>query len=78
MNKVCRVKPDRDICSACMNSRRIKLMDDCPVCGLVTMEYELLSIGYAFYIGDYAMVMNPDGEIERVELDRVYDIKEKW
>jgi hypothetical protein len=37
---------------------------------------ELISVGTGFWSGDYAMVLR-NGQIEKVSLYRVYDIKEE-
>jgi peroxiredoxin len=51
------------------------MVDDCSRCKLNTDTYELLQIGTGFWSGDYAMVQK-DGKITKVSLNRVYDIKE--
>lgn len=51
------------------------IVENCSKCELNTREYELLQIGSSFWSGDYAMVQY-DGEIEKIDLDRIYDIKE--
>lgn len=68
--KVCKVMPDRSICSQCL------AITDCKACKLNTGTYELLQIGTGFWSGDYAMVQK-DGKITKVALRRVYDVKEK-
>ena len=76
MKKMCKVKPDRSICSACIETQSMfNVVDDCKKCDLNKREYEIIQIGTNFWSGDYAMVQY-DGEIEKVSLSRVYDIKE--
>lgn len=74
--KLCEVRPDRSTCSACVATQEMfNVVDDCSRCKLNTDTYELLQIGTGFWSGDYAMVQK-DGKITKVSLNRVYDIKE--
>ena len=71
-----KVRPDRSTCSACVATQEMfNVVDDCSRCKLNTDTYELLQIGTGFWSGDYAMVQK-DGKITKVSLNRVYDIKE--
>ena len=75
--KICKVRPDHSICSACMATQEMfDVVDDCSKCKLNTDTYELLQIGTGFWSGDYAMVQK-DGVIQKVSLSRVYDVKEQ-
>ena len=75
--RICKVKPDHSICSACMATQEMfDVVDDCSKCKLNTDTYELLQIGTGFWSGDYAMVQK-DGVIQKVSLSRVYDVKEQ-
>ena len=74
--KICKVKPDRSTCSACLDIQEMcNVVDDCRKCKLNTDTYELLQIGTGFLSGDYAMVQK-DGKITKVSLSRIYDVKE--
>lgn len=74
--KICKVRPDRSTCSACVATQEMfNAVDDCGKCKLNTDTYELLQIGTGFWSGNYAMVQK-DGEITKVPLNRVYDVKE--
>ena len=74
--KICKVKPDRSTCSACLATQEMyNVVDDCKTCKLNTDTYELLQIGTGFLSGDYAMVQK-DGKITKVSLSRIYDVKE--
>ena len=74
--KICKVRPDRSTCSACVATQEMfNVVDDCGKCKLTTDTYELLQIGTGFWSGNYAMVQK-DGEITKVSLNRVYDVKE--
>ena len=74
--KICKVRPDRSTCSDCIATQEMfNVVDDCSKCKLNTDTYELLQIGTGFWSGNYAMVQK-DGEITKVPLNRVYDVKE--
>lgn len=74
--KICKVRPDRSTCSACIDTQEMfNVVDDCSKCKLNTDTYELLQVGTGFWSGDYAMVQK-GGEITKVSLSRVYDVKE--
>lgn len=74
--KICKVRPDRSTCSACLATQEMfNVVDDCSKCKLNTDTYELLQIGAGFLGVDYAMVQK-DGKITKVSLSRVYDVKE--
>jgi len=74
--KICKVRPDHSTCSACIAAQEMfDVVDDCSKCKLNTDTYELLQVGTGFWSGDYAMVQK-DGKITKVSLNRVYDVKE--
>ena len=74
--KICKVRPDHSTCSACIATQEMfNVVDDCGKCKLNTDTYELLQIGTGFWSGDYAIVQN-EGKITKVSLNRVYDVKE--
>lgn len=74
--KICKVRPDHSTCSACVATQEMfNVVDDCSKCKLNTDTYELLQVGTGFLSGDYAMVQK-DGKITKVSLNRVYNIKE--
>lgn len=74
--KICKVRPNYSTCSACIATQEMfNVVDDCSRCKSNTDTYELLQIGTGFWSGDYAMVQK-DGKITKVSLNRVYDVKE--
>ena len=74
--KICKVRPDYSTCSACISTQEMfNVVDDCSRCKLNTDTYELLQIGTGFWSGCYAMVQK-EGKITKVSLNRVYDVKE--
>ena len=51
--KLCKVRPDRSTCSACVATQEMfNVVDDCSRCKLNTDTYELLQIGTGFWSGD--------------------------
>lgn len=47
--KICKVRPDRSTCSACVATQEMfNVVDDCGKCKLNTDTYELLQIGTGF------------------------------
>lgn len=76
MKKICKVKPKRLTCSACIETQAMfNVVDDCSKCDLNTRVYELIQLETGFWSGDYAMVQY-NGKIQKVSLSRVYDVKE--
>lgn len=77
--KVCKVKPDADTCMTCVDIEPDwdwDMFSDCEKCPYATTDYELLSIGVGtMFRRDYAMILK-DGKVQRVPLNRVYDIRE--
>lgn len=50
--KLCKVRPDRSTCSACVATQEMfNVVDDCSRCKLNTDTYELLQIGTGFWSG---------------------------
>lgn len=48
--KICKVRPDRSTCSACLATQEMcNVVDDCSKCKLNTDTYELLQIGAGFW-----------------------------
>ena len=75
--KICKVRPDHSTCSECVATQEMfNVVDDCSKCKLNTDTYEL-QVGTGFWSGDYAMVQK-DGKITKVSLNRVYNIKEVY
>ena len=71
--KVCKVRPDRSTCSQCLAmSDLVGIIPDCKECA---DTYGLLQIGAGFLSVGYAIVQR-DGNITKVSLSRVYDVKE--
>lgn len=72
----CKVKPSKEECRACVNSAfRVGDRPDCNNCVDTCFECRLINVGYNRTIGDWAMVVR-DGVIERVALDRVFDVSD--
>lgn len=73
--RICKVKPDSATCHACVETQEMfGVVDDCGRCDVKIREYELVKVGVSFWVA-YALVMK-DGVINKVSLNRVYDIRE--
>lgn len=74
--KMCKVKPIKSTCSACIETQQMfGVVDDCARCEENDKEYELISVGVGLF-GSCAIVQI-NGVMEKVPLSRIYDIKEK-
>ena len=76
--RTCRVKPRADICERCRKDYVMyKSYYNCQTCEENNKRYELIHVGVGTgeFGDDFALVVM-DGEIKRVALDRVRDIKE--
>ena len=75
MTRKCKVKPSGFECYMCTETADgCGVIPDCSKCSY-DAPCELISIGSSFWSGDYAMILR-NGQIEKVSLDRVYDIEE--
>ena len=72
---ICKVKDD-NVCYGCID-RQIKdgFEKNCTGCTDNYYEGEILSFGHGLFVGDYAMVLRPDGRVERVPFKKIYDVK---
>lgn len=74
--KTCRVKPSYGECCMCADTTDFyNEIPNCSQCGYKTLRYELIEI-VSGLLNDYAFVQL-NGNITKVSLDRVYDIKEE-
>lgn len=70
----CKVQPSEEECSRCrIQAFYLETELNCEECMWKNNVYELINVGYNRSIGNWAMVLK-DGKIERVKLERVYDI----
>ncbi len=70
--KTCKVRPRDSSCRLCYDNYADFV--NCVECEATRSEYELIEFGANFW-GPYAIVQR-NGKAEKVDLDRVYDIKE--
>ena len=71
--KVCKIKPDSSACSACYDlAYECGGVPNCKLCN--NDECELLETHHSFW-SDYAVIIRK-GKLEKVEMSRVYDIRE--
>lgn len=75
MKLICKVK-DENICYGCVDRQLSEGFEkDCMSCTDDYYEGEILSFGHGLFIGDYAMVLRPDGRIERVSFKKICDVE---
>ena len=73
--KVCKIKPDSSVCSACVDmAYTCGEVPNCELCG-TNKEYELLETHCSFW-NNYAVIVK-NGKLEKVAMSRVYGIREK-
>lgn len=74
--KLCKVKPERDTCLACVDIQCDHgVIEDCKECLASRADYELLYVAVSVFGFPYAIV-SKDGKAEKVRLNRIYDIRE--
>lgn len=74
--RTCKVIPELSACSACLETQQMfDMVDDCNKCELKNRIYDVIEVGSNFW-GGYAIV-SYDGKLEKVSLDRIFDIKNK-
>lgn len=77
MNKICKVKPDKDRCYCCIDDQIDNdVFKDCDLCIMNQPDCELLSVGAGLFGKEYAFVLM-NGVIKQVSLDRVRHIRDK-
>lgn len=73
MKILCKVAPENDICCACIDAQLngSKAKRECSDCLNKIPDYEVLQFGHSLFVGDWAMVLDSEGHVERVKLDRL-------
>ena len=72
-----KLKPDIFVCRNCLDMDiEYGQVLDCSKCSINNKECEIISTGSSFWNGDYAVVL-VNGEMKKVPMSRLYDIKEK-
>ena len=75
MKRICRVKPSGFECYMCSEmAESCDAIPDCSNC-VYDEPCELISVGTGFWSGDYAIILR-NRQLEKVSLDRIYDIEE--
>ena len=76
--RTCRVKPRAEICEHCHDAyRQYRAYFNCQTCEEFNKRHELIHIGIGTgELGEDFALVNMDGEIKRVALDRIRDIQE--
>ena len=77
MKILCKVNPDNNTCCGCIDDQWSGVIKkkSCKECLSRIPDYEILQLGHTFFGGDWAMVLNDEGKIERVKLSRVFDVR---
>lgn len=74
--QTCKIKPLSSTCRDCMDiADSFDAIPDCKKCSHQTKRYDLIQIGSNFW-GGYAIIQS-EGKLQKVALDRVYDVQEK-
>lgn len=64
-------------CRNCIDEQIMyEQVEDCNKCTLKNKECQIISMGYNFWSGDYAIILI-DGKLEKVSQSRLYDIREE-
>lgn len=73
---IAKLKPDRSICRNCLDMQiEYGQVENCRKCS-VNKKCKIISTGASFWNGDYAVVLI-DGEMKKISMSRLYDIKEE-
>lgn len=77
MKIFCKLKPSYNTCCGCISDQLdgYKEKIDCNTCLDRTPDYEVLQFGSSLFIGDWAIVLDTEGNVERVKLDRVKKVR---
>lgn len=74
---IAKLKPDTFTCNNCLDIQvQYSKFEDCSKCSMNNKECQIISTGTSFWSGDYAVVL-VDGEMKKVSMSRLYDIKEE-
>lgn len=72
---IAKLKPDFLTCRNCLDTQMAyEQVEDCSKCPVNNKECQIISTGTSFWSGDYAIVL-ADGEMKKVSMSRLYDIK---
>lgn len=74
---IAKLQPDVFTCRRCLDMQiEYGEVENCTKCSVNNKECQIISTGSNFWSGDYAVVL-VDGEMKKVSMSRLYDIKEK-
>lgn len=74
---IAKLKPDVFTCRNCLDMQiEYGQVENCSKCSVNNKKCQIVSTGTSFWNGDYAVVL-VDGEMKKVSMSRLYDIKEK-
>lgn len=77
MKILCKVYPSENTCFGCIDEQLRGDRDqmDCKECRAKIPDSEILQFGHSLFFGDWAMVLGSEGNVERVKLSRVKDVR---
>ena len=77
MKILCKLKPTDNDCCCCISDQwdGYKKKLDCDTCLDRMPDYEILQFGHGLFGGDWAIVLDTEGHVTRVKLDRVKRVK---
>lgn len=74
---IAKLKPDLSTCRNCLDMQiEYGQVENCSKCSVNNKKCQIVSTGSSFWSGDYAVVL-VDGEMKKVSMSKLYDIKEK-
>lgn len=74
---IAKLRPDWSTCRNCLDMQiEYGRVENCKQCSINNKECQIISTGTSFWSGDYAVVL-VDGEMKKVSMSRLYDIREK-
>lgn len=80
MKIICKVKPSGNVCCGCIDDQLAGITKplDCYTCIAKLPDCEVLQFGHSLFTGDWAIVLDSAGNVERVKLDRVKNVRTEY
>ena len=77
MKILCKVYPSENTCCGCVDEqlRGEKPNMNCEECRKRIPDYEVLQFGHSLFVGDWAIVLDSEGRVTRVKMDRVRHVR---
>lgn len=75
--KTCKIKPEVNTCLSCVDVQvAYNQIENCNQCELTKRQYTLVSVGVGGIFATPYAIVQYNGKLEKVALDRVYNIRE--